>query len=109
MTYDPRTCVIHNVTGAQHVALHTLRTPDPLAALLAAGWFDPLASPLGGALRVNDRIWVAAGPDGAVRHADIVVVSVGDSTIGVEPLQSFEPPRKRKRGKRHNAKLEATA
>jgi hypothetical protein len=70
--------------------------------VLAPGWFDPLASPLGGALRVNDRVWVAAGPDGAVRHADIVVVSVGDSEIGVEPLRAFEPARKRKRGKRHH-------
>ena len=46
MTYDPKTSVIHNVTGAQHIALHTLRTPDPLHEVLAPGWFDPLASPL---------------------------------------------------------------
>lgn len=100
MIYDPRTSVIHNVTGAQHVALHTLRTPDPLDEVLAPGWFDPLASPLGGALQVNDRIWVAAGPDGAVRHADIVVVSVGDSTIAVEPLRAYQPAKKAVRGRK---------
>jgi len=98
MAYDPRTSVIHNVTGAQHVALHTLRTPDPLEAVLAPGWFDPLASPLGGALQANDRIWVAAGPDGKVRHADIVVVAVGDSEIRVEPLLAYEPASGRKHG-----------
>ncbi len=100
MAYDPRTSVIHNVTGAQHVALHTLRTPDPLDAVLAPGWFDPLASPLGGALQVNDRIWVAAGPDGAVRHADIVVVAVGEDCIAVKPLQAYRPATERKNSKK---------
>ena len=100
MTYDPRTSVIHNVTGAQHVALHTLRTPDPLEAVLAAGWFDPLASPLGGALQVNDRIWVAAGPDGKVQHVDLVVVAVGGDSIRVRPLQPWQPAQQGKRGKR---------
>lgn len=100
MRYDPKTCVIHNVTGAQHIALHTLRTPDPLEAVLAPGWFDPLASPLGGALQANDRIWLAAGPDDAVRHADLVVVSVGDEAIRVAPLRPYEPENKtHKRGK----------
>ena len=94
MTYDPKTSVIHNVTGAQHVALHTLRTPDPLQQVLAPGWFDPLASPLGGALQANDRIWVAAGPDGAVRHADLVVVSVTNEAIRVAPLRPYEPSKK---------------
>lgn len=91
MAYDPRTSIIHNVTGAQHVALHTLRTPDSLEEVMKPGWFDPLASPLGGSLQVNDRIWVAAGPDGAVRHADIVVVEAADETIRVEPLRAYEP------------------
>lgn len=100
MAYDPRTSVIHNVTGAQHVALHTLRTPDPLESVLAPGWFDPLASPLGGALQVNDRIWVAAGPDGQVRHADLVVVAVGGDSIRVRPLQPYQPAPPDKRGKR---------
>ena len=100
MAYDPRTSVIHNVTGAQHVALHTLRTPDPLEAVLAPGWFDPLASPLGGVLQVNDRIWIAAGPDGRVRHADIVVVSAGDESIAVEPLQAYQTAKKAAKGKR---------
>lgn len=99
MAYDSRISVIHNVTGAQHVALHTLRTPDPLEAVLAPGWFDPLASPLGGALQVNDRVWVAAGPDGAVRHADIVVVKTGNSTIAVEPLQAYLPVKKAAKNK----------
>jgi hypothetical protein len=99
MAYDPRTSVIHNVTGAQHVALHTLRTPDPLEAVLAPGWFDPLASPLGGALQVNDRIWVAAGPDGQVRHADLVVVAVGGDSIAVKPLQPWQRPQQGKPGK----------
>jgi len=89
MAYDPRTSIIHNVTGAQHVALHTLRTPDTLDEVLTPGWFDPLASPLGGALQVNDRIWVAAGPDGSVRHADIVVVAVEHDRIRVEPLRAY--------------------
>ena len=100
MAYDPRTSVIHNVTGAQHVALHTLRTRDPLEAVLAPGWFDPLASPLGGALQANDRIWVAAGPDGKVRHADIVVVAVGGDSIAVEPLRAYVPAVRPKHGKK---------
>ena len=100
MAYDPRTSVIHNVTGAQHVALHTLRTPDSLDEVLAAGWFDPLASPLGGALQVNDRIWVAAGPDGKVRHADLVVVAVGGDSVRVKPLQPYQPVHEGKRAKR---------
>lgn len=100
MAYDPRTSVIHNVTGAQHVALHTLRTPDPLEAVLAPGWFDPLASPLGGALQANDRIWVAAGPEGKVRHADIVVVAVGSDSIAVEPLRAYVPAVRPKHGKK---------
>lgn len=99
MAYDPRTSVIHNATGAQHVALHTLRTPDPLEAVLAPGWFDPLASPLGGPLRVNDRIWVAAGPDGKTRHADLVVTAVEAETIRVKPLQPWQPPQQGKPGK----------
>ena len=39
-------------------------------------------------------------PDGAVRHADIVVVSVGDSAIAVEPLQAYQPARKAGEGKK---------
>lgn len=100
MAYDPKTSIIHNVTGAQHVALHTLRTPDSLEEIMKPGWFDPLASPLGGSLQVNDRIWVAAGPDGSVRHADIVVAEAGDEKIRVEPLRAFAPAGKETKGKR---------
>jgi hypothetical protein len=84
MAYDYTKFSCANAGGVGGV--YTYQTADPKAAVLAAGYFNPVQ----GTLNVNNRIhaWTGIGT-GSVDYVDIAVASVAPGAVATLSLPSY--------------------